>query len=60
MDSKESLELASLKLENEYMKDNIKKLRNIIHEQEKEIQNIVNSKGYRLMEKIRRFKWWKK
>lgn len=60
MEKKEKLELKALQLENEYMKENIKKLRGIIEYQEKQYNELINSKGHKLLEKLRKLKNWRR
>ena len=50
----------TLELENKFLKNNIKKMREIIGYQEKELQGIKNSKGYRMIEILRKLIWWRK
>ena len=57
---KEKIQMEALKAENLYMRDNIKKLRNIIRKREKELFLIKNSKGYKLIEKIRKMMFWRR
>lgn len=58
--NKEKIQMEALKAENLYMRDNIKKLRNIIRKREKELFLIKNSKGYKLIEKIRKMMFWRR
>ena len=58
--NKEKIQMEALKAENLYMRDNIKKLRNIIRKREKELFLIKNSKGYKLIEKIRKLMFWRR
>ena len=60
MTEKEQLELSCLRLENEYMKKNIKKLRNIIELQEKELIDAKKKISYRILQKIRKIKNWRR
>lgn len=57
---KEKIQMEALKAENLYMRDNIKKLRNTIRDREKELFLIKNSKGYKLIEKIRELMFWRR
>ena len=57
---KEKIQMDALKAENLYMRDNIKNLRNIIRDRDKELFLIKNSKGYKLIEKIRKLMFWRR
>lgn len=57
---KEKIQMDALRAENLYMRDNIEKLRNIIRNREKELFLIKNSKGYKLIEKIRKLMFWRR
>lgn len=57
---KEKIQMEALKTENLYMRDNIEKLRNTIRDREKELFLIKNSKGYKLIEKIRELMFWRR
>ena len=57
---KEKIQMEALKAENLYMRDNIRNLRNIIRKREKELFLIKNSKGYKLIEKIKKLMFWRR
>ena len=54
------LQLAAAKAEILYMRENIMKLRKIIDEQNKELNLIKGSKGFRLLEKLRKLMFWRR
>ena len=57
---KEKIQMDALKAENLYMRDNIKNLRTIIRDRDKELFIIKNYKGYKLIEKIRKLMFWRR
>lgn len=54
--SKEELLYIALEKENQFMKENIKKLHNVIENKDRELQSIKESKGYKFLEKLRSIK----
>ena len=57
---KEKIQMEALKAENLYMRDNIRNLRNIIRSRDKELFLIKNSKGYKLIEMLRKLMFWRR
>lgn len=57
---KDKLLTEAIKAENIYMRKNIEYLRQIITEKDKELYLIKNSKGYKLIEKIRKLMFWRR
>ena len=57
---KEKIQMEALKAENLYMRDNIRNLRDVIRSRDKELFLIKNSKGYKLIEMLRKLMFWRR